>query len=82
EVNPSYYVFNNRILFEAVVKVRPDNVKKEYYLTDTISIIIAAGHKVAAVAAMRPEEAISVNTEAQLSEISRIMQCRMAENVK
>jgi hypothetical protein len=31
---------------------------------------------------MRPEEAISVNTEAQLSEISRIMQCRMAENVK
>lgn len=82
EVNPSYYVFNNRILFEAVVKVRPDNVKKEYYLTDTISIIIAAGHKVAALAAMRPEEAISVNTEAQLSEINRIMQCRMAENVK
>ena len=82
EVNPSYYVFNNRILFETVVKVRPDNVKKEYYLTDTISIIIAAGHKVAAVAAMRPEEAISANTEAQLSEISRIMQCRMAENVK
>ena len=82
EVNPSYYVFNNRILFEAVVKVRPDNVKKEYYLTDAISIIIAAGHKVAAVAAMRPEEAMSVNTTAQLSEISRIMQCRTAENVK
>ena len=82
EVNPSYYVFNNRILFEAVVKVRPDNVKKEYYLTDAISIIIAAGHKVAAIAAMRPEEAMSVNTTAQLSEISRIMQCRTAENVK
>ncbi len=82
EINPSYYVFNNRILFEAVVKVRPDNVKKEYYLTDAISIIIAAGHKVTAVAAMRPEEAMSVNTTAQLSEISRIMQCRTAENVK
>jgi bifunctional UDP-N-acetylglucosamine pyrophosphorylase/glucosamine-1-phosphate N-acetyltransferase len=82
EVNPSYYVFNNRVLFEAVEKVRPDNVKKEYYLTDTISIIIAAGHKVAAVAAMRPEEAVSVNTEAQLRQINRIMQCRLAENVK
>lgn len=82
EVNPSYYVFNNRILFEAVAKVRPDNVKKEYYLTDAISIIIAAGHKVAAVAALRPEEAISVNTEAQLSQISRIMRYRAAENIK
>jgi len=78
EVNPSYYVFNNRILFEAVAKVRPDNVKKEYYLTDAISIIISAGHKVAAVAAMRPEEAMSANTEAELSEISRIMQRRMS----
>lgn len=82
EVNPSYYVFNNRILFEAAAKVRPDNAKKEYYLTDAISIIISAGHKVSAVAAMRPEEAMSANTKAQLSEISRIMQCRVAKNVK
>jgi bifunctional UDP-N-acetylglucosamine pyrophosphorylase/glucosamine-1-phosphate N-acetyltransferase len=82
EVNPSYYVFNNRILFEALAKVRPDNVKKEYYLTDAISIIIAAGHKVAAVAAMRPEEAMGANTKAQLDEINRIMRCRTAENVK
>jgi bifunctional UDP-N-acetylglucosamine pyrophosphorylase/glucosamine-1-phosphate N-acetyltransferase len=82
EVNPSYYVFNNRILFEAVAKVKPDNVKKEYYLTDVISIIIAAGHKVAAVAVMRPEEAMSANTEEQLSQICRIMQYRMAEKVE
>jgi bifunctional UDP-N-acetylglucosamine pyrophosphorylase/glucosamine-1-phosphate N-acetyltransferase len=82
EVNPSYYVFNNNILFEAAAKVRPDNVKKEYYLTDAISIIIAAGHKVVAVEAMRPEEVMSVNTEAQLNEVSRIMQCRNAENIK
>jgi bifunctional UDP-N-acetylglucosamine pyrophosphorylase/glucosamine-1-phosphate N-acetyltransferase len=82
EVNPSYYVFNNRILFEAVAKVKPDNVKKEYYLTDVISIIIAAGHKVAAVAVMRPEEAMSANTEEQLSQICRIMQYRIAEKVE
>jgi bifunctional UDP-N-acetylglucosamine pyrophosphorylase/glucosamine-1-phosphate N-acetyltransferase len=82
EVNPSYYVFNNRILFEAVAKVKPDNVKKEFYLTDSISIIIAAGNKVSAVVAVRPEEAMSANTEAQLSEINKIMQRRIAENVK
>ena len=82
EVNPSYYLFNNKILFEAAAQVRPDNAKKEYYLTDAISIIIAAGRKVVAVAAMRPEETMSVNTEAQLQEIERVMQRRSVESTK
>jgi bifunctional UDP-N-acetylglucosamine pyrophosphorylase/glucosamine-1-phosphate N-acetyltransferase len=82
EVNPSYYMFDNKILFEAAAEVRPDNVKKEYYLTDAISIIISAGHKVVAVAALRPEEAMSANTDAQLKEIDSIMQRRAAESTK
>lgn len=77
EVNPSYYLFDNKVLFEALGKVRPDNAKKEYYLTDALSIIIEAGHKVAAVAAVRPEEAISVNTKEQLSETGEIMRARL-----
>ncbi len=82
EVNPSYYVFDNRTLFEAAAKVKPDNAKKEYYLTDAISIIIAEGLKVAAIAALSPEEAMSVNTKEQLDQINRIMQDRLSENVK
>ncbi len=82
EVNPSYYVFDNRILFETAAKVKPDNAKKEYYLTDAISIIIAGGHKVAAVAALRPEEAMSANTNGQLGQINRIMQSRLLEDAK
>ena len=34
EVNPSYYLFNNPVLFEALGEVKPNNVKQEYYLTD------------------------------------------------
>ncbi len=81
EVNPSYYLFNNRILFEAAEKVKPDNVRKEYYLTDALSLIIAAGHKVVAVTAVRPEEAMSVNSRAQLSEASKIMQRRIQKEL-
>ncbi len=77
EVNPSYYLFNNKILFEAVEKVRPDNVKKEYYLTDALSLIIAAGHKVVAVTAVRPEEAMGVNSRRELATASKIMQRRI-----
>jgi len=77
EVNPSYYLFNNKILFEVVEKVRPDNVKKEYYLTDALSLIIAAGHKVVAFTAVRPDEARGINSRAQLSVASKIMQRRI-----
>jgi bifunctional UDP-N-acetylglucosamine pyrophosphorylase/glucosamine-1-phosphate N-acetyltransferase len=77
EVNPSYYVFDNKILFKATAKVKPDNVKKEYYLTDAISIIIASSQKVAAVAALRPEEAMSVNTNEQLKQVNKIMESRL-----
>jgi bifunctional UDP-N-acetylglucosamine pyrophosphorylase/glucosamine-1-phosphate N-acetyltransferase len=77
EVNPSYYLFNNRILFEALEKVKPDNVKQEYYLTDALAVIISTGHKVTAVTAVRPEEAVGVNSRAELSAASKIMQNRI-----
>jgi bifunctional UDP-N-acetylglucosamine pyrophosphorylase/glucosamine-1-phosphate N-acetyltransferase len=81
EVNPSYYLFNNKILFEAVEKVKPDNIKEEYYLTDALSSVIATGHKVVAVTAVRPEEAMGVNSRAQLSVASKIMQQRIQQQL-
>lgn len=86
EVNPSYYLFNNKLLFETLEKIRPDNKKNEYYLTDAVSIMISSGLKVTAVTAVSPEEAKSVNDRQQLSEAGKIMQHRiqrklMAEGV-
>ncbi len=77
EINPSNYVFNNKILFEAIERVKPDNVKKEYYLTDAVSGIIATGHKAIAITAVPPEEAVGINSRAQLSAASKIMQRRI-----
>ena len=81
EINPSYYLFDNKILFEALDQVKPDNVKNEYYLTDAIEIILAAGHKVVAVTAVKSEEAMSINSREQLSETSKIMQRRIQHNL-
>jgi len=77
EINPSNYLFNNKILFEAIEQVKPDNVKKEYYLTDAVSGIIATGHKVVAITAVAPDEAVGINSRAQLSAASKIMQQRI-----
>ena len=57
--------------------IQPDNVKGEYYLTDVISGILATDHKVLAIKAVLPEEALSVNSRAQLSVVSKIMQQRI-----
>jgi bifunctional UDP-N-acetylglucosamine pyrophosphorylase/glucosamine-1-phosphate N-acetyltransferase len=77
ETNPSNYLFNNKRLFEAIDNIKPDNVKNEYYLTDAISGLISTGHKVEAITAMQPDEAMGVNSRAQLSEASKIMQQRI-----
>ncbi|MCL5282092.1 MAG: NTP transferase domain-containing protein [Planctomycetes bacterium] len=81
EVNPSYYLFNNQVLFGALERVKPDNVKGEYYLTDALAVIIASGCKVIAVTAVRPEEAVGVNSRAQLSVASKIMQHRIQQEL-
>lgn len=81
EVNPSYYLFNNQVLLKALEEVKPDNVKQEYYLTDALSVIIGTGHKVVAVTAVRPEEAMGVNSRAQLSVASKIMQHRIQQEL-
>jgi bifunctional UDP-N-acetylglucosamine pyrophosphorylase/glucosamine-1-phosphate N-acetyltransferase len=77
EINPSNYLFNNKVLLEAIEKVKPDNVKKEYYLTDAVSGTIATGHKVVAITAVQPDEAVGINSRAQLSAASKIMQRRI-----
>lgn len=81
EVNPSYYLFDNKVLFEAVEKVKPDNVKGEYYLTDALALIIATGHKVLAVTAVRPDEAKGVNSRSELTEANKIMQRRIQQQL-
>jgi len=77
EVNPSYYIFDNKILFETLQKIKPDNVQHEYYLTDALSIILREGRNVSAVNALQPEEAMSANTKQQLEQINQIMQARL-----
>lgn len=81
EINPSYYCFNNKALFDALERIQPDNVKGEYYLTDALHLIIAAGGKVVAVTAVPAEDALGVNSRNQLSRASKIMQSRIQDKL-
>ena len=77
EINPSYYCFNTPRLFEALDQVRPDNKKQEYYLTDTLSLLLRAGHKVVAITAVKAGDVLSINSRHDLAAVGNVMKHRI-----
>jgi bifunctional N-acetylglucosamine-1-phosphate-uridyltransferase/glucosamine-1-phosphate-acetyltransferase GlmU-like protein len=67
EVNMSTYVFQAADLLWALERLTADNAQREYYLTDCPGVLKAAGKKVVAVNVLRPCEALSINTPAELA---------------
>jgi UDP-N-acetylglucosamine diphosphorylase/glucosamine-1-phosphate N-acetyltransferase len=76
EINSGIYVFRSAALFGELHHLRPDNVQKEYYLTDVIGRFRSGGLPVSAVAAADPKEIQGVNTPTQLEEIQELMRRR------
>ena len=60
----------------ALAQVRNTNAQGEYYLTDTLGILLRMGRRVSAQPAADPREVLGVNTPQQLEEVARIMQQR------
>ncbi|GMU23129.1 MAG: bifunctional protein GlmU [Phycisphaerae bacterium] len=81
EINPSYYCFDKKLLFDALQRLRPDNVKGEYYITDALRILVQGGHRALAIRAVAAEEAMGVNSRVQLAEVGRIMQTRIQQEL-
>ncbi len=77
EVNPSYYCFDCKTLFETLPKIKPNNVKGEYYITDALSIILGAGHTVCAKTNVPAEDAVGINSRRDLADVSKVMQRRI-----
>jgi bifunctional UDP-N-acetylglucosamine pyrophosphorylase / glucosamine-1-phosphate N-acetyltransferase len=80
EVNPSYYCFDARALFEALPKLKADNAKGEYYITDVLGILRAAGQAVSAVTSVPAEDATGINSRVELAEVAKLMQQRIQRN--
>lgn len=77
EVNPSYYCFDARRLFGALEQVQPNRAKAEYYLTDLVQVFRLAGNGVSASVSVAPEDAMGINSQLDLAEVSRVIQDRI-----
>ena len=80
EVNVSVYCFDAAALRSILPKLRNDNNKGEYYLTDALSILRSEGKKLAAVAAVPPQDVLSINTLKELEEVGAILAKRLGDS--
>ena len=77
EVFPSYYCVKAPELLFALSRLKNENKKREYYLTDIYGILRQAGKKVLAVQAVTAEDVLSVNSRDQQTAVDAIMQDRI-----
>jgi bifunctional UDP-N-acetylglucosamine pyrophosphorylase/glucosamine-1-phosphate N-acetyltransferase len=81
EINTGTYCFRNRDLREALKLVRPNPIKKEYYLTDVFSILNARSAKIIPVLVKDPDELMGVNRRHELEKANKIMQKRIQKRL-
>jgi bifunctional UDP-N-acetylglucosamine pyrophosphorylase/glucosamine-1-phosphate N-acetyltransferase len=77
EINPSYYCFNTRALFEALAGVGRNPLTGEYYITDVFERLLDQGEVVEVIDAVPPEDVLSINTPEHLAEVDRIFRGRV-----
>lgn len=72
EINSSVYCFRTPLLVSALGRIDSKNAQKEYYLPDTIEILIRDGYKVGAYIADF-NETRGVNDRAELQQVGKIL---------
>jgi bifunctional UDP-N-acetylglucosamine pyrophosphorylase/glucosamine-1-phosphate N-acetyltransferase len=77
EVNSSIYCFRRGLLAPALRRLDPENAQGEYYLTDVIGVLRAAGHVVVGSHADDPTETLGVNDRDQLAAAEAVLRRRI-----
>ena len=73
EFNSGVYCFDNCLFFKALAHVGPDNVQKEYYLTDTIEYLVRNGYPVQAIQTKDANEILGINSPDDLNQAERLL---------
>jgi len=76
EVNPSYYCFGTRALFDSLRRVQKNPLTGEYYITDVLGLLREGGARVEVIGAVPPEDVLSINTPEDLARVDAIYNAR------
>ncbi len=79
-VNSGVACWDIPMLLAALPRLKPNNAKREYYLTDAAAILRAMGGRVGVVRAKNPEETHGINTRVDLARAEVIFRQRILEH--
>jgi len=71
EINSGIYCFNKEKLFQALEKVTKDNKQGEYYLTDTVKILLGEGLTIGNIIVKDYSEILGINNRLDLTDASQ-----------
>jgi len=80
-VNVGVYCFKAQDLFKAIDKIKPDNRKKEYYLTDAVEILGDMGKKAGMVITKDSIEVEGINNRKQLVNVQKYVNMKNLERL-
>ncbi len=81
EINVGVYMFKTAELFDAIKKIKPNNRKKEYYLTDVIEVLNKKNLPVNSVVTEDVDEILGVNSRESLAKAYEIFRKRIIAKV-
>ena len=74
--NSGIMAVDGGLLFDLLDRIRSDNAKGEYYLTDMVAVARQAGHSVAYIETADESETLGVNSRAELAVAEAVFQTR------
>ncbi|MDZ7640350.1 MAG: bifunctional UDP-N-acetylglucosamine diphosphorylase/glucosamine-1-phosphate N-acetyltransferase GlmU [Bryobacterales bacterium] len=79
EINTGIYAFDAAKFWPALKQVKPDNPAREYYLTDVVSILNAAGETLLPSLVEDPREVLGVNNRVELAVADALLRARTVQ---
>ena len=79
EVNSGAYCFRARDLFSVLSLIKKNNKQKEYYLTDSVQLLVAKGCRVSSVKCGNEVEMYGVTNRHSLAQANRIVNNRVID---
>jgi bifunctional UDP-N-acetylglucosamine pyrophosphorylase/glucosamine-1-phosphate N-acetyltransferase len=81
EINAGVYIFNKKKLFHYLKRINPNNIQKEYYLTDVIRFVQEDCGSVYVVTTDDRSEIIGINDRWMLARVAKLIRERMIKEL-
>ncbi|MDR1663151.1 MAG: bifunctional UDP-N-acetylglucosamine diphosphorylase/glucosamine-1-phosphate N-acetyltransferase GlmU, partial [Endomicrobium sp.] len=79
-INSGIYCFDKN-LWKVLLKIKPDNFKKEYYITDTVTVLKSMGKSVSLVVTKDENEVKGINNRLELSQAEALLKDRKVKKL-